>query len=195
MFHDEACAGDVVGPGAPYRLTSDQLAPGLEAFGHDLVGSLAVEHALAAVVVGGVQAAQELFEVAVRMEGDLKHLRADPAIEALDHAIRLRRAGPGVAVLGAELGAVPGEGGRKAAAVVGQHMGELERKRRRSFPEKGDGALLGLGVLDGEVHRTGPAVDGDEQVALAPLAIGGLQLGRSSPRFLPRSGWNGCGGV
>ena len=112
----------------------------------------------------------------MRVEGDLQHLGADPAVEALHHAVRLRRARLGVAALGAELGASSGESRREAAAVVGQHVGELERERRRGFSEKGDGAPFRLVVLDGQVDGAGPAVDGDEQIALAPLAIGRLQL-------------------
>src|SRR4051812_46323398 len=37
---------------------------------------------------------------------------------------------------------------------------------------------LGFIVLDGEVNRARAAVDGDIEVALAPVAIGGLQLGQ-----------------
>ncbi len=35
---------------------------GVEAFGDDLIGSLAIKHALTPGIVGGVEAAQELFE-------------------------------------------------------------------------------------------------------------------------------------
>jgi hypothetical protein len=42
--------------------------------------------------------------------------------------------------------------------------------------QEGDGAGLGLVALDRQVHGAGPAVDGDEEVALAPLAVAGLQL-------------------
>src|SRR5215218_9094713 len=83
-----------------------------------------------------------------------------------------------MAVLGAEFGADLGEGGGKAATVIGQHMGEAEGKGRGGLAEKGDGALLGLVVLDGEVDGAGAPVDGDIEVALAPLAIGALQLGQ-----------------
>src|SRR3954463_7104104 len=79
-------------------------------------------------------------------------------------------------VLGAEFGADLGEGGGEAATVVGQHVGEAEGESRRGLTEEGNGALLGLVVLDGEVDRAGAAIDGDVEVALAPFAIGGLQL-------------------
>ena len=51
------------------RLTSDQLAPRFEAY--SLVGCLAVQHALAPVVVGGVGVAQELLEVYSSVEDRL----------------------------------------------------------------------------------------------------------------------------
>ncbi len=57
-------------------------------------------------------------------------------------------------------------------------MGEAEGEGGRGLAEEGDGALLGLVVLDGEVDGAGPAVDGDVEVTLAPFAIDGLQLGQ-----------------
>ncbi len=129
-------------------------------------------------VVGGVEAAQQLLERAMRVDGDAEHFGADATVEALDHAIRLGRAGAGVPILRAEGHAGLGEGRREAAAIVGQHVDEPKGEGRRGFPEEGDGAGLGLVVLDREVHEAGPAVDGDVEVALAPLAVGGLQLGQ-----------------
>jgi hypothetical protein len=55
-------------------------------------------------------------------------------------------------------------------------MSDAEGEGGGGFAEEGDGAPLGLVVLDGEVDGAGPAVDGDEEVALAALAVGGLQL-------------------
>jgi hypothetical protein len=63
---------------------------GFEAFGGDLVRGRAVEDALTAAIVGGVAAAQQLFELGVRVDGDAEHLAADAAVEAIDHAIRPR---------------------------------------------------------------------------------------------------------
>ncbi len=177
-FGDEARPGDVLGSGAAMRLGVGQPPSGLEALGDDLVRRLAVEHALAAGVVGGVEAAQQLLELLVGPDGDAEHLAADAAVEALHHAVRVRRIGFGVAVLRAEFGAGPGEGRGEAAAVVGQHVGEAEGEGGRGLPQEGDGAPLGLVVLDREVHRARAPVDGDVEVSLAPLAVGGLQLGQ-----------------
>ena len=57
-------------------------------------------------------------------------------------------------------------------------MGELEGRSCRGLAQEGDAALFGLVVLDGEVNRARAAVDDDEQVALASLAVAGLQLGQ-----------------
>lgn len=57
-----------------------ELGFGVAALGHDLVGCPAVEHALAAGAAGGVEAAQEWFELAVRADVDAEHLGADTAI-------------------------------------------------------------------------------------------------------------------
>src|SRR3712207_7108163 len=61
------------------RLGVGQPPSGLEALGDDLVRRLAVEHALAAGVVGGVEAAQQPLEVPVGVHGDAEHLAGDPA--------------------------------------------------------------------------------------------------------------------
>ncbi len=68
----------------PARLAASELAPGLEAFGDDLVGCFALEDALAAGIVGGVEATQQLLELLMGVDGDAQHLAADPAIEAFD---------------------------------------------------------------------------------------------------------------
>lgn len=93
------------------RLCVRQPRPLCEALGHHLIGRLAVECALSPCVVGGVEAAQQLLELAVRVDGDAQHLGTDAAVEALDHAVGLRRAGPDVAVLRAEFGAGASESG------------------------------------------------------------------------------------
>src|SRR5918997_6825419 len=71
----------------------------------------------------------------MRVDGDAKHLGADATIEALHHAIRLRRVRLGVAVLRTELGTDLGEGRGEAAAVVGQHVGEAEGKSGRGLAQ------------------------------------------------------------
>ena len=52
------------------RLGIDQPAVCLEALGDDLIWCHAVEHALAARVVGGIEAAQQMLEVPVGIDGD-----------------------------------------------------------------------------------------------------------------------------
>ena len=120
-------------------------------------------------------------------------LLPDAAVEALHPAVGLRRVGSGVPIRRTEFSTDFGEGRGEATAVISQHVGQAEREGGGCLAQEGNGALLGLVVLDG-VDRARAAVDGDVEIALAPFAIGGLQLGRSSPRFQPRSGWNGCGG-
>ena len=46
------------------------------------------------------------------------------------------------------------------------------------FAQKSDGTGFGFVVLDGKVNRARAAVDGDGEIALAPFAVGGLQLGQ-----------------
>ncbi len=173
---------------------------GFEVLGCDLIWCLAVQHPLAPGIVGLVEAAQQLFQGTVRVDVDAQHLAADPAVEALDHAVGLRCAWLGVAVLRAQGDAGLGESWREATAIVGQHtivgqhMGELEGECSRCLAQEVDGTPFGLVVLDRKMDGTRAAVDGDEQKPLAPFAVAGPQLGRSSPRFQPRSGWNGCGG-
>jgi hypothetical protein len=167
---------------------------GDEPLGNHLIGCLAFQYTLAAGVVGGIEAAQKLFELIVRIDGDGEHFGDDAAIEPLDHAIGLRRAWLDMAIGGSEFGADLGKGLGEAAAVVCQYVCHANGQSRGRFAQESDGTGFGFVVLDGEVDRARAAVDGDVEIALAPFAIGGLQLGRSSPRFQPRSGWNGCGG-
>ncbi len=110
--------------------------------------------------------------MAVRVDGDTEHFGANAAVEALDHAVGLRCAGAGVTILGAE----GGEGRGEATAVIGQHVRETE-EGSRGLAQEGDGALLGLVVLDREVDGARAPVEGDAEITLAPLAVAGLQLG------------------
>ena len=57
-------------------------------------------------------------------------------------------------------------------------MGDAEGKGRERLLQEGLGGDLGLLVLDRQVDPAGAPVDGDEQEALAALAIGGPQLGQ-----------------
>ena len=167
---------------------------GGEPLSNDLIGCLAFQYTLPTGVVGGVEAAQELFELIVRIDGDGEHFGDDAAIEPLDHAIGLWCARLDMAIRCPELGTDLGKSLGEAAAIVCQYMCHAEGKRSGRFAQKRDGTGFGFVVLDGEVDRARAAVDGDVEIALVPLTIGSLQLGRSSPRFQPRSGWNGCGG-
>ena len=117
---------------------------------------------------------------AMGVDADAEHFAADPAIEALDHAVGLGRAGPDVAVLHAQIGTGFGECCGEATAVVGQHVGEPEGESGGGLVQEGDGAPFGLVVLsrklcafrrDREVDGSRAAVDGREQVTLAPFAV------------------------
>lgn len=83
-----------------------------------------------------------------------------------------------MAVLRPKGAAGPGEGEGEAAAIVGQRVGEAEGEGGRTLVEERDGAPLGLVVLDREVDGARAPVDGNVEEALAPLAVGGLQLGQ-----------------
>src|SRR5689334_11067581 len=125
-------------------------------------------------VVGGIEAAQKLCKLIVRRDGDGEHFRDDAAIEALDHAIGLWRARLDMAILGPELGTDLGKGLGEAATVVCQYMCHPEGKRRGGFAQESNGTGFGFIVLDSEMDRARVAVDGDIEIALAPLTIGGL---------------------
>ena len=66
--------------------------------------------------------------------------------------------------------------GGEAAAAVGQHVRDPEGEGGERLRQEGPSTRLGLGVLDRQVDEARAAIDGHEQVALAPLAIGGAQL-------------------
>src|SRR3954462_3097125 len=110
-------------------------------------------------------------------DGDAEPLALGPAVEALDHAVRARRVGPGLAVLDPELpaGLLEALGG-EAAAPSGQDVGDAEGEGRERLLEEAPGAGLGLVVPDRQVDRARAPVDGHEQVPLAQLAVGGAQL-------------------
>src|SRR3954451_18735738 len=142
------------------------------------MGCLAFQHTLPTGIVGGIEAAQELFELVVRVDGDGEHFGDDAAIEALDPAIGLWRARLDVAIRCPEFGTDLGKGLGEAAAVVYQYMCHAEGKSVGSLAQESDGTGFGFVVLDGKMDRARAAVDGDVERALAPFAIGGLQLGQ-----------------
>src|SRR4051794_33775625 len=137
-------------------------------------------------------------------DGDAEHLPLHAAVEALDHAVRARRAGPGLAVLDAGLAAaLPEALGREAAAATGREAGDAEGEGRDRLLQEGPGGGPGLLVLDRRVDPAGAPVGGDEREALAALAVGGPRLGRAlhvqareAELALPelRRGPLGCGG-
>jgi hypothetical protein len=57
-------------------------------------------------------------------------------------------------------------------------VGQAEGEGGGGLAQEGDGALLRLVVLDGEVDGARAPVDGDVEVALAPLAVGGPRPGQ-----------------
>ena len=150
-----------------------------QALPDDLLRRAPVQDPLPAGVVGLVETLEQSLQVAVAGDGDAEHLPLHATVEALDHAVRARGVGLGLAVLDAELAAALLEAlGREAAAAIGQEAGDAEGEGRDRLLQEGLGASLGLLVLDRQVHGAGAAVDGDEQVALAALAIRGPQLGQ-----------------
>ena len=100
------------------------------------------------------QPAWQLLDHGLRVGSgvDADVVALEGADERLGHAVGLRTADRRRERHQAD---VAGEGAGitrgVAAAVVGQHVGEAEGKRRCGFPEKGNGALLGFVVLDGQV--------------------------------------------
>ena len=126
-----------------------------------------------------VEALEQPLEVVVAGDRDAQHLALDPAVEALRHAVRARRVGPGLAVLDAELAAELLEAlGGEAAAAIRQHVRDPEGEGGERLLQEGPGAGLGLLVLDRQVDRARAPVDGHEQESLAPLAVRGPQLGQ-----------------
>src|ERR1700712_2284177 len=151
IFSDQTGFGDVTWSGPPGGLVLSQCRLGGEPLSHDLIGRPRLQHTPPTRVVSGVEAMQELFELMMRIDGDGKHLRADAAIEALDHAVGLRRAWLGVAILRCGFGTSLGKSLGEAAAVVCQDMRHAKGKSSGGFTQKGDSACLGLVVLDGEM--------------------------------------------
>jgi hypothetical protein len=85
---------------------------------------------------------------------DAEHLALHAPVEALDHAVRPRRVGPGLAVLDPERAAGPLEAlGGEAGAPVGEHVRDPEREGRERLLEEGPGAGLGLVVPDRQVDK------------------------------------------
>src|SRR5690349_2814411 len=97
----------------------------------DHLGRAPAQHALAAGVVGLVEAGEQPLQVAVAGDGDPEHLSLHAPVEALHRPVRARRAGLGLAVLDAELAAALLEAvGREAGAAVGQQVRDPEREGR-----------------------------------------------------------------
>ena len=102
-----------------------ELGSGGQALLDDLLGRGALEHALASLVVGLVEACEQGLEVGVAMNGDAQHLVLHPAVEALDPAVGLGCIGLGPAVLDLELAAGGLEGvGGEAGATIGEPVSD-----------------------------------------------------------------------
>jgi hypothetical protein len=155
----------------------DEGRVGREPFAGDLLRRSGVQGPLGPAVVSQMEPGQQMLELAVAGDQDPQHLALHPAVEALDHPVGFRGVGLGLAVLDAELPAhVLEPVGGEARAAVGQQVGDLEREGGDRLLEERHRAGLGLVVLDRQVHRARAAVDGDVEVALLDLAVGGLQL-------------------
>jgi SRSO17 transposase len=150
---------------------------GLEATSHELLGGGAFEHALAARVVGLVEALEQGLEVAMAGDRDAQHLALHPSVEALHETVGLRCGGPGLAMLHFQLAAgVLKAIGRKARTPVGEHMRDLERESRDRLCEEGDRGFRGLVIFDGQMHGARAAVDGDREEAFAAFPVGRSEL-------------------
>lgn len=66
-----------------FRVWGGEVLLSSEALPANLVGCLAVEDALAASVVSGVEAAEQLLKLGVRLDGDVEHLITYAAVEPL----------------------------------------------------------------------------------------------------------------
>jgi hypothetical protein len=111
------------------------------------------------------------------VNGDPEHLPLHPPIEALHEAVGLRRVGLRLSMVQLQLAAsLLKTISRKARAAVGEHVGDLEGESADRLFEEGDRAGRQLVVLDGQMHPARTAVDGHIQIALAALAIRGLQF-------------------
>ena len=55
-------------------------------------------------------------------------------------------------------------------------MGDAERKGLSGLREEGERVGGILGVIDGQMNEARAAVDGDVEVAFAPVSVGGPQL-------------------
>ena len=147
---------------------------GLETFRHDLIRGLAVEHTLPTGIISGVEPAQELLPVPVRVDRNAQPLAAHPAVETLHHTIRLWGVRFRRAVLRPEFGTSLDESGSKATAIISEHRGETKGKGCGRLVQEGKGTLLGFIVFDCSMHRARAPVDGYLEVALASFAIPGL---------------------
>src|SRR3954471_3590514 len=150
-----------------------------QALTHDHVRGSPLQDALAAGIVGLVEAVQQGFQIAVAGDCNAQHLPLDTPVEALDHAIGFGRIRPRFAVLHPKLLARRLKAvSREARAAVGKHMGDLEGEGPDRLLQEGHGAALGLIILHRQVDEAGGTIDGDIQVPLAALAILGAQFGQ-----------------
>jgi hypothetical protein len=146
----------------------------------DLVGwRISKEDALSSAVVGLVEVGEQNFEIGVSSDVDAKDFADDTTIEALDHAVGLRPIRLYLAARDCEIGTGPFEiVGGKARGTVGQHMGDLEGQRLACLGQETNGVGGVLGVVHRQMDEARAAIDGDIQVTLAHLSVGGAQRGQ-----------------
>lgn len=125
---------------------------------------------------------QGRLQIGPAIETRLLQQFADAAVEALHHAVGLGMARRSQAVLDAHAGADLVEGAPAAGllvlrreavgelrAVVGQDLGDLDRRGQLETAQEVDAAVLGHVAVDLQEHPARGAVDGHKQVAARGL--------------------------
>ena len=80
-------------------MCAGQLWVGFHPVSHRLVRGDPAQHPLSSGIVGAVEALEQGLEICMAVDRDAEHLALHPSVEALDHAVGLRRIRPGGPVL------------------------------------------------------------------------------------------------